>query len=181
MSDNVGIFIDGAYLDKVLQEEFNFPKVDFAKLSEWLSQGLPIFRTYYYHCLPYQSDPPTPEEKMRFSKKQSFLNALGKLSRYEVRLGKLEYRGTKKDGTSIFTQKRVDILMGVDIVSLALKRAINNIVILTGDSDFLPAIEVAKGEGAIFTLCYGAAHPPHDDLWNKADERIILRQEIIKT
>ncbi|MDA8211098.1 MAG: hypothetical protein M0021_04375 [Clostridia bacterium] len=60
MSDKVGIFIDGAYLDKILQDEFGSPRIDYEKLAGWMSQGIPIFRTYYYHCLPYQGNPPTP-------------------------------------------------------------------------------------------------------------------------
>ncbi|WP_157724000.1 hypothetical protein [Thermincola potens] len=105
----------GAYLDRIFQDEFNSPKVDYEKLAIWMSQGVPIFRTYYYHCLPYQSNPPTDQERERFSKRQSFYNRLSQLPRYEIRLGKLERRGKTEDGTPLFIQKRVDILLGVDL------------------------------------------------------------------
>lgn len=179
MSDKVGIFIDGAYLDRIFQDEFNSPKVDYEKLAVWMSQGVPIFRTYYYHCLPYQSNPPTDQERERFSKRQSFYNRLSQLPRYEIRLGKLERRGKTEDGTPLFIQKRVDILLGVDLVLLAAKQRITHAIIFAGDSDFLPAIMVAKNEGVLITLCHGTAHPPHDDLWQSADERIPLTQEVI--
>lgn len=177
--DKVGIFIDGAYLDKILQDEFGSPKLDYEKLAEWLCFGIPPFRTYYYHCLPYQSNPPTHEERERFSKRQKFYNTLAKLPRYEVRYGQLEYRGKKSDGTPIFVQKRVDILLGVDLVLLAVKQRITHATILAGDSDFLPAITVAKNEGVLITLCHGNIHPPHDDLWQSADVRVPITREVI--
>lgn len=181
MSDKVGIFIDGAYLDKILQDEFNSPRIDYEKLTAWMCQNVPIFRTYYYHCLPYQSNPPTYEESQRFSKRQAFYNRLAQLPRFEVRLGKLELRGTKIDGSPILMQKRVDILLGVDLVLLAAKQRITHAAVFAGDSDFLPAISVAKNEGVLITLFHGSVHPPHDDLWQAADERIPLSQDVINS
>lgn len=179
MSDKVAIFIDGGYLDKILQDEFNSPRIDYEKLTAWMSQKVPIFRSYYYHCLPYQSNPPTHDESQRFSKRQAFYNRLGKMQRFDVRLGKLEFRGAKIDGSPIFVQKRVDILLGVDLVLLAAKQRITHAAIFAGDSDFLPAITVAKNEGALITLCHGTVHPPHDDLWQAADDRIPISKDII--
>lgn len=180
MSDKVGIFIDGGYLDRILQDEFGSPKLNYEKLAEWMGQRVPIFRTYYYHCLPYQGNPPTHQDSERFSKRQSFYNRLSQLSHFDVKLGKLEYRGNKEDGTPIFIQKRVDILLGVDLVLLAAKQRITHATIFAGDSDFLPAITVAKNEGVLITLCHGGVHPPHDDLWQSADERIPIKKEIIE-
>ena len=56
------IFIDGAYLGKTLKK-FGEPKVDFQQLSEKMANGADILRTYYYDCSPYQSNPPTSEER----------------------------------------------------------------------------------------------------------------------
>ena len=41
----VAISIDGAYLEKVLRNEFGFAQVDFAKLSELMARGREILRT----------------------------------------------------------------------------------------------------------------------------------------
>jgi uncharacterized LabA/DUF88 family protein len=179
MSDKVAVFIDGGYLDKTLQDEFNQARIDYEKLVGWMSRNVNLFRAYYYNCLPYQSDPPTPEERLRFSNRQSFYNKLSKLPKFEVRYGKLEPRGKRDDGSIILTQKRVDIQLGVDLVLLAAKQRITHVSIFTGDSDFLPAISVAKNEGVAITLFHGKIHKPHDDLWEASDERIILTQPII--
>ena len=103
----VAIFIDGAYLDFMLRDEFNGARIDYSLLSRSLSCNLDILRTYYYHCLPYQGSPPTLEESERFAKAESFFNSLRRLPRYEVRLGKIAFRGTSLEGKALFVQKRV--------------------------------------------------------------------------
>lgn len=45
------------------------------------------------------------------------------------------------------TQKGVDIRIGLDIASLALKRVAQNLVFVTGDSDFVPVMKLARKEG----------------------------------
>lgn len=179
MSDKVAVFIDGAYLDKVLQEEFNSPRIDYEKLAKWMTQDIPLFRAYYYHCLPYQGNPPTEEQRERFARKQAFFNRIANLPQFDVRLGKLEFRGMKEGGTPLFIQKRVDILLGVDLVLMAAKQRITHAAIFTGDSDFLPAIILAKSEGVIMTLCHGVMNPPHEELWKVMDQRLILDQALV--
>lgn len=49
-------------------------------------------------------------------------------------------------------QKGVDIKIGLDIATLALKKLVQKIVLISGDSDFVPASKLARTEGIIFTL-----------------------------
>ncbi|GAA9831712.1 hypothetical protein VN0530_04610 [Helicobacter pylori] len=42
--------------------------------------------------------------------------------------------------------------IGLDIATLALKRLVQKIVLISGDSDFVPASKLARVEGIIFTL-----------------------------
>jgi uncharacterized LabA/DUF88 family protein len=44
-------------------------------------------------------------------------------------------------------QKGVDMRIGLDIASLALKRLVSTIVLVTGDSDLVPAMKLARREG----------------------------------
>jgi len=44
-------------------------------------------------------------------------------------------------------QKGVDMRIGVDIVHLAYKRLVTQIILIAGDSDFVPAIKLARREG----------------------------------
>jgi uncharacterized LabA/DUF88 family protein len=45
------------------------------------------------------------------------------------------------------TQKGVDMRMGLDIASLAYKKLVKTIILVTGDSDFVPAAKLARREG----------------------------------
>ncbi len=54
-------------------------------------------------------------------------------------------------------QKGVDIKIGLDIASLAHKRLVERIVLVSGDSDFVPAAKMARREGIDFIL---------DPMWN---------------
>jgi len=176
----VGIFIDGAYLDRVLKDEFRGIKIDFKKLVAWLAQDLDVLRTYYYHCEPYISEDPTHEETDRVLKASYFYDRLSLLDGFETRLGKLEYRGLNHQGQPIFTQKKVDLLLGVDLVRFALKKNITHAVIFTGDSDFIPALDVAKEEGVHIILGHGTLYPPHQDLKRCADQRVRLTAYDVK-
>lgn len=177
--DRVAIFLDGAYLDYGLRDEFDNARLDFHRLAQTLAGGREILRTYFYHCLPYQSDPPTQQESERFGRMQSFVSQLKRLPRFEVRLGKLAFRGTREDGRPIFVQKRVDIMLGVDLVQLSTKRLISTAVLVAGDSDFLPAVQVAREEGVLVHLYHFTTHQPHRELWDACDERTAIAQQLI--
>lgn len=179
--EKVAIFIDGGYFSKVLRDGYGSPTVDFAKLSERLSDGYQLLRTYYYNCMPYKSQTPTEGELARYNGMQSFINSLEYLDRFVVRLGKLEYRGRKQDGSPIYQQKRVDILLGCDLVLLSAKSRISKAVLLTGDSDFIPAIEIAKNEGIETELVYDPVHMPHNNLFTIVDTRIKMDQDFINS
>ena len=173
----IAIFIDAAYLQFTLREEFDSPRIDFQKLVNRMAGGREILRSYYYDCEPYQSDPPTEQERARFSKAQRFHYALDKIPRFQVRLGKLAFRGFDANSRPIFQQKRVDIQMGVDLVLLAAKNLISDAAIFAGDSDFLPAIDAAKPEGVVIHLFHG--EHPHNDLVTRCDERTRIDQAFV--
>lgn len=44
-------------------------------------------------------------------------------------------------------QKGVDMRIGLDIATMALKRLVDAIVVVTGDSDLVPALKLARAEG----------------------------------
>ena len=99
------------------------------------------------------------------------------LPRFEVRQGRLEFRGHNSDGQPIFVQKRVDIMLAVDMVQLATKGHISQIALMAGDSDFIPAISVAKAEGVLIRSFHG--QNCHADLQRAADERVQIDRQFL--
>ncbi|MDR2012483.1 MAG: NYN domain-containing protein [Rhodanobacter sp.] len=49
-------------------------------------------------------------------------------------------------------QKGVDMRLGLDIAALAFKQQVNQIVLISGDVDFVPAAKLARREGIDFIL-----------------------------
>lgn len=59
------------------------------------------------------------------------------------------------DGSAValgLRQKGVDMRIGIDIAALALKKQVDTIVLVAGDSDFVPAAKLARREGIDFIL-----------------------------
>lgn len=61
------------------------------------------------------------------------------------------------DVTYEVRQKGVDMRIGIDIASLSYKRQVDQIILIAGDSDFVPAAKLARREGIDFVL---------DPMWN---------------
>ncbi len=189
----VAIFIDGGHISKLAANEFGVP-VDYGRLSAEIAatidartvEPVELLRTLYYNCLPYQSARPTPDEAKRYGASRKFHQQLEKIPRYQVRLGRLAYRGQDAKGRPIFQQKRVDLMLGLDFALLAGGHQVQHAAILSGDSDVIPAVEVAKQEG----VCTWHVHGPStskvsglstyaQELWDVCDERIELTQALM--
>ena len=54
---------------------------------------------------------------------------------------------TEMDFSPSWRQKGVDMKLGIDIASLAYRRQVDQIILIAGDSDFVPAAKVARREG----------------------------------
>lgn len=59
---------------------------------------------------------------------------------------------TERDFMIQVDQKGVDMKIGLDIASLAYKKQVDQIVLISGDSDFVPAAKLARREGIDFVL-----------------------------
>jgi len=59
---------------------------------------------------------------------------------------------TESDFSINFEQKGVDMKIGLDIASLCYKKQVDQIILIAGDSDFVPAAKLARREGIDFIL-----------------------------
>ncbi len=74
--------------------------------------------------------------------------AVKKLCRKEITVDDL----TDKDFQLDIQQKGVDMRIGLDIASLSHKNLVDQIILIAGDSDFVPAAKYARREGIDFIL-----------------------------
>jgi len=170
--DKTAIFIDLGYLNSITKKLGEL-KIDFDKFIKSFidDKSEELYRVYCYYCYPFQSSPPTAEQKLRKSNLDRFMQRLKKIPRFEIRLGRLSK--TKKGD---YVQKRVDTYFAIDLVKLAIKNIIKNAVLIAGDSDFVPPIEEAKENGVIVKLFY-YRDTVQDELLDCCDERNELKAE----
>jgi len=156
-------------------------------LNQAKGESYDLYRIFYYDCLPYDKKQHNPltGKAIDFSKTDQykfqleFFEELKKKRKIALRLGVLEDKKrwiirpsktkdlltkkitiddlTEDDIVFDFIQKRVDIKIGLDIASMALKKQVNQIILISGDSDFVPASKLARREGIDFLL---------DPMWN---------------
>lgn len=141
-----------------------------------------LYRIFYYDCNPMSKKVHNPVSKrlIDFSKSDEYafrnavIESLKKKRKVALRIGELKDNGNwhlyprvvkellsgKKSVNEInesdvyleIKQKGIDMKIGVDITSLALKRFVDTIVLFSGDSDFVPAAKLARREGIDFIL-----------------------------
>jgi len=171
--EKVAIFIDGGYFNRILKNYFNMIDIDYFKLCDEICNELNLnrLRTYYYNCLPIVRKGNKDDER-RHSKMQLFLTGLKRLPRFEIKLGRLQLISGQ------FKQKMIDVLMSLDIVDKCFDNHVQHIVLIAGDSDFVPAIKKAKDYGVIVHLFY---HPKsiQNELLGEIDELHPISDELI--
>ena len=69
-------------------------------------------------------------------------------------------------------QKQVDMKIGIDITWLSLKKLVDVIILISGDSDFVPAAKLARREGITFIL---------DPLYHKLKEDLSEHIDLLRT
>ncbi|MDY4285055.1 NYN domain-containing protein [Xanthomonas sp. LF06-19] len=72
----------------------------------------------------------------------------------------------------VIKQKGVDMRIGMDIAALTLKKHVEVIVLVTADSDFIPAMKFARREGAQLYL-FSLGHGTKEDVVENADLMIV--------
>lgn len=134
-----------------------------------------LLRTFYYDCLPFGKELSKHDgTKIDFSKspiytKQiSFLHSLDTIEQFALRLGELSFSGWKMYADKPrkifpdFRQKGVDMKIGLDIAWMAGKKTVDKIALVTGDSDFIAPMKLARREGIQIYLYPMKNHLKHD-------------------
>ena len=132
----------------------------------------PIGRRSVYHPLTKKNVDLDKSDTYTWA--TAFLEELRKQRKFAVRLGEMSedmnynlrpevtkalLAGKKKlddltESDFFFTshQKGVDMRIGIDIASVTYKRQVDQIILISGDSDFVPAAKMARREGVDFIL-----------------------------
>ena len=177
MSGRVVVLIDGMYLQEVQNALGLAGRLDYEKLTDKLVGDSKRYRTYVFDALPLPGSP-------RRDRKEGFLTKLDYLDRFQVEPGhlKIERYICSRCGSAIAVakQKRVDVLISTRMLECSYDSKIDRIVLLAGDADFIPAVEVAKRRTAV-VLAYGDTREAtaSEELKRTCDGRIKLNQDYL--
>ena len=138
---------------------------------------LQLYRVFYYTADPFTGvrQNPFDGQTVNFSSTDSaqrnrkLIGMIERQNHVAVRRGEMAFRGwrfkrnvirrlERRTGTGKrtvnasdiegnFVQKGVDMRIGLDIATLALKRLVTDVAVVTGDLDMVPAFKLARREG----------------------------------
>ena len=165
MEERVAIFIDGSNLYRALHGTFGKASINFGKLSIVLVGDRKLVRTYYYGAA-YAGNHPKAREQ------QAFFDKLRMIPYLEVRLGKLRPKGRE------LVQKGVDVNLAVNMIDFAFRDTYDTAILVSGDSDFRPAVEMVKNLGKHVELAVVKGQP-HFQLASSCDKTTILDETLL--
>ena len=153
-----------------------------------------LYRIFFYDCPPLEKKLHNPISKrsvdfsrsqeavfrkelhQRLLAKRKLALRLGHLSNdvpwtikpekiTELLAGRMAFEGlSPEDVMPAVRQKGVDMRIGVDVASLAFKKQVDQIVLVAGDADFVPAAKLARREGIDFVL---------DPMWRRIPQGLM--------
>lgn len=154
-------------------------EIDTLRCHDSLS-SFELLRTYYYDAYPATGKirHPTSGQTTNLAetdvatRNKAFLQSLELQPNISLRVGELSPRGFKLSPSALndptlatralqdsdflpdIEQKGVDLRIGLDIARLSLRGLVRTIVVVTGDSDFIPAFKFARREGVRVVLAH---------------------------
>jgi hypothetical protein len=143
------VFIDGNYvrqaLDRAMTEVFGVP----GDLAPEAIAPADAFRVYFYDCIDeVKRDTETEAEyQTRRAAQDETISRMRSRSGLHLRPGTLS-RGRRR------TQKEVDVLLAVDMLTHGFNRNMTHAVLVTGDLDFRPVVEALVRSGVFVQVWY---------------------------
>ena len=159
-----------------------------------------LLRIYYYDSPPSNAKAVTPilrspidfGASAQFKHQSKLLSDLKRMDYVSVREGRVAFRGwalkkglllsppstpSDNDYRPDFEQKGVDTKIGLDMAWISMGRIAQRIYLVTGDSDFIPAMKFARRSG-IQVFLYTLAHGVTDEMKDHSD---VLVEDSIKS
>ena len=165
MSKKIIVLIDGGFLRvKAKHAGKKYDPVFIEKFAHLCkSPDEEILRILYYDCAPYSGTVKLPVSgtQYTFPGSDKWMDELACKNLFAVRRGVLKFRGFKPKQTPVnvasaltdadfeadFEQKGVDMRIGLDIATYSANRAADRIVLVTNDTDCVPAMKYGRKAG----------------------------------
>lgn len=169
----VAVLIDGGHLRVLTRKTQRDYKPDYiekiAHACVNTHAGEVLLRVLYYDCAPYEGTAKLPVSGAQhtFTGNANWLKELAAKDHFAIRLGVLKFRGFKPKNIPIstatlkdsdflpdFEQKGVDMRIGLDMANFCERRSVDRIILITNDTDCIPAMKHARKAGLQVALIW---------------------------
>lgn len=140
MPERVIVFIDGSNFYHGMKRNLRRTDVDIHKLCRKLAGKRELKQIMFYGAPLIQQDDPDA-----YRAQQRFFNRIRSIPNLTLKFGRLEKR--RKENVSYIVEKRVDVLVAVDLLETAFEKEYDTAILVSGDGDQVPAVEAAKKRG----------------------------------
>jgi uncharacterized LabA/DUF88 family protein len=170
----IAIFIDGGNFYQKIRENSLIPKgtkFDYVKFANFLARGRNLVLKYYYIGIVRNHDQSDKSQKMVESQ-QKLLHGLEN-DGYKIKRGRIVYDNKIRE-------KGVDVQIAIDLVIGAVENSYDVAIIVSSDTDLIPAIKYIRSKGKIVEYV-GFAQAPSLGMIKESDYRILLLKEQTET
>lgn len=134
--ERVMIFIDGSNFYFGCKNILGKASVDFYKFSQLICAKRKLIRAYYYNAPLIKA-----LDEKKYISQQRFFESLKNTPYLTLKLGRLVNRN------GVYVEKGIDINIAVDMLRLAQNNAYDTAALVSGDGDFVSAVEGVKDLG----------------------------------
>lgn len=183
----VALLIDGGHLRVLAKRAGHDYTTEYVEqiAHACLADGEHLLRVLYYDCPPFvgQVRRPVSNTVYHFNRQDTWLQDLAKRDYFAVRRGTLKFRGwklkalpgpaqpTDADYDPDFEQKGVDMRIGLDVATFAENGSVHRLLLITNDTDFVPAMKHARKAGLQIALLTFPDNDPTSELLYHSDFR----------
>jgi len=148
-----------------------------------------LLRILYYDCALFAGTVKLPVSggNHEFVSSDQWLRDLGAKDLFAVRRGVLKFRGWKPKKTPVatkaltdsdfapdFEQKGVDMRIGLDMATFSEQRSVDRIILVSGDTDCVPAMKHARKAGLQIVLVrFPNGRETPELLWHSDFHRLV--------
>lgn len=203
MKKKAAVLMDLGFVDYALYKPLGNRKPNaqdvHAFANACIADSEELFRIYCYHCPPYAGTAihPLTRKPVDFSQTEIYqrmslmIEQLELMNNVAFRQGELSFNGwivpkkaaedlaqtgrklEERDLRPDIKQKRVDMKIGLDVAWLASKSIVDRLILVSADSDFVPAIKFARREGVQVVVVTLNRHCKRDLMIHADEVRIV--------
>lgn len=168
------IFIDGTNLVRRCRDCFSRSDIDYPKLFASLVGNADLVQAHYCSA-PYVRQ----HDERQYHEQMGLFNHLKRLPNTVLHLGRHEpcevkckvcgacYRISREKGT--------DVSVATLLVTAAFRKQADRLILISGDTDFAPALETARSEGACCEVAFVIG--PNESTFAKLNQVAPLRNQ----